>query len=660
MRFGADYYPEHWPEERWPEDARLMREAGFNMVRMGEFAWAMLEPAEGVFDFEWLRRAVALLGEHGIKTVLGTPTAAAPPWLCHNYPQVMRENESRHRVTFGHRQQCCVNVPKFLEATDAIVSAMADAFADDRNVVGWQTDNEFGPLCYCDDCLGAFHAWLRRKYNALETLNDAWGTRFWGQVYSDWHQIPLPWTSSGPHNPSLVLDYRRFMADSYVDYQRRQIAILRERSPDRFITHNFMGFGPEVLDYVALARDLDFASWDNYPSAWGQASVPRVSIGHATTRGMLGKNFIVMEEQSGSCGWGTLGPAPFPGQIRLWSLQAVAHGADGICYFRWRPCRFGLEQYWHGILDHSGRTNRRYEEVKRTGEDMAKLWQAIEGSSPRAEVALINDMPSRWAFQVQPSAPEFSYYDHALSYYSALHRMNIPADVIPLDADLSKYKVVIAPAVFVMSLTDAARLRNFVSGGGSLVATFRTAVKDEFGRIHDETLPAGMRDLFGAEVAEYHAPRPEEQNRLLGNSSALEGGPWPAKSWMDVLSPLEGASVLATYGGPFAAGRPAIVAKKYGQGTAYYVGTWSDPELLFKLLALVCREAGVEPVMATPDGVEALVRRGAEAAYLFLLNHNGTPCEVRIERPFERVLLGTVTDGRAQLEPFGAAVVEFR
>ena len=656
MRFGADYYPEHWPEERWGEDARLMREAGFNMVRLAEFAWIMMEPKEGEFEFEWLNRAIALLGENGIKTILGTPTAAPPAWLCHNYPQVMREDEWRRRVEFGNRQQCCINVPKFQEASDSIVRAMAEQLGENEDVIGWQTDNEFGPLCYCDDCLGSFHKWLQEKYGTLDAVNAAWGTSFWGHVYTDWHQIPLTWASSGVPNPSLFLDYRRFMADSFVRYQRRQIAILRENSPGKFITHNFMGFGPETLDYVELARDLDFASWDNYPSGIGNA--PRVSISHATTRGMLHKNFIVMEEQSGPCGWGVMGPAPMPGQIRLWSFQAVGHGADGVNYFRWRPCRFGTEQYWHGILDHCGRTNRRYEEVKRTGAELAKLADALEGTSPKAEVALINDIPSRWAFQSQPSGNGMSYYEHGFSYYNALHRMNIPADVVPLDADLSRYKLVIAPAVFVMSLQDARRLEKYVADGGVLVTTFRTAVKDEYSRIYDSPIPAGLCEAFGVDVVEYHAPPTHEVNQIKSASPALSGGPWSAKVWLDVLAPREGARVLARYAGPFAPDAPAIVSTKHGNGTAFYVGTWPTDEFMAEFMSLVCGEAGVKQVMDTPENVEALIRHGAKADYLFLTNHNPEACHVSIAGCISRALVGNVSGGVVELAPFDVAVLE--
>ncbi len=652
MLFGADYYPEHWPRKRWPEDAKLMRAAGFNLVRMAEFAWVLMEPSEGQFDFSWLDEAISLLGENGIRTILGTPTAAPPAWLCHNYPQVMREDEWRRKVTFGNRQQCCVNVPKFHDATDAIVSAMVEHFGNNENVIGWQIDNEFGRLCYCDDCLGEFHKWLKQKYGSLDKLNDAWGTVFWSQVYTNWHQIPLPWASSNVPNPSLALDYRRFMAESYVKYQQRQIKIIRAGSPGKFITHNFMGFLPEELDYSALAQDLDICSWDNYPSG---CSPDRPSAGHATTRGLLNKNFIIMEQESGAGGWGIMGPMPKPGQIRLYSYQAVAHGADGVNYFRWRVCRYGTEQYWHGILDHCGRTNRRYEEVKQTGAELQRIWPEIEGSTVPAETALINDMPSRWSFQVQPGGQGFNWREHAQDYYSALHEANIITDIVPLRADLMKYKLVVAPALFVLSESDAKLLESYVNNGGVLITTFRSAVKDEYGRIHDAPLPAGL-EFAGVDVIDYTSPNADEKNLIRSVYKDIPEGPYGVKEWIDVLEPVEDVVVLAEYAGPYACGLPAVTIRKYGKGSVIYVGSWPSRDFIGKLIALASERAGVRPCAKTPANVEAMVRRKGGTDFLFLTNYSAEPCEFPVDREIERVLIGKLESGIAKLESFGVIV----
>jgi len=577
-RFGADYYPEHWPEERWPEDARLMREAGFNVVRMAEFAWVKMEPAEGRFDFGWLRRAVDILHGEGISVVLGTPTAAAPAWLMQAHPEIYRVNEQRQRATFGARQFMCVNAPEFRKASRRIVGAMAAELGAHDAVIGWQTDNEFGPLCYCDICQAGFQRWLREKYGSLDALNDAWGTIFWSQTYSDWAQIPLPWATSGGANPGLYLDYRRFMADSYVTFQREQVEILRKHSPGRFITHNFMGFPKDVLDYYKLAEDLDFVSWDNYPQGGAPVDPVAIALSHDYTRGMKRKRFWIMEEQSGPAGWGHMCPTPKSGQIREWTRQAIAHGAEGIVYFRWRPARFGTEQYWHGILNHDGSVNRRYEEIKKIGDEI-KRGDIPDFPPDRAGAAILVDCDSRFALQAQPGNPQFSYFEHVLAYYRALYDQACPIDVIPADSDLAGYQFVVAPTLFVLKPQVARRLADFVRRGGMLVTTFRTGVKDEYNRIVNEPLPGLLREVCGVEVVEYHSPLPDEPNWVRGLVPELPSEPTPARVWLDVLRPTT-AEVIAEYVTGFGAGEPAITRNYFGDGKAIYIGTWVERQVI--------------------------------------------------------------------------------
>ncbi|MDO8684518.1 MAG: beta-galactosidase, partial [Armatimonadota bacterium] len=542
MYYGADYYPEHWPEDRWPTDAKLMKQAGFNVVRLAEFAWVQMEPSEGEFSFDWLNKAINLLAAEGIKTVLGTPTGAPPIWLSESYPSVMRVNESGQRVSFGMRCHGCVNTPEFRRASDHIARAMAEEFGQNEAVIGWQIDNEFGAYCYCPNCRREFQNWLEELYYDIDALNAAWGTTFWSQIYSEWSQIPTPSGTMSSPNPGLGLDYRRFMTTSYDTFQASQIEVIRELSPGRFITHNSMGFLPEALDYHQLARDLDFASWDNYPLYRPDPYSGRMGINHDRTRGLKHQNFWVMEQQSGPAGWQSLLATPRPGQIRLYVYQAIAHGADGIVYFRWRPCLYGTEQYWHGILDHDGSVNRRYDEVKNIGAEVKAIWPELEGSTPVAQVAILDDYDNRFAFQIQRSNQQFVYVDHVRLYYDALHDRNITVDVICSDADLSKYKLVIAPTMFVLKEETAAKLREYVKSGGTLITTFRSGVKDQYSRIVDEPLPGKLRDIFGVKVEEYHSPWPEEENRIKPKT----GDPTESavKVWIDVLK-TETAEVIA-------------------------------------------------------------------------------------------------------------------
>ena len=348
--FGVDYYPEQWPEERWPEDARLMQAAHFNVVRLAEFAWSKMEPHPGSFDFDWLDRLLGILQARGIFAVLGTPTASPPPWLMTKHPGIFRMREDGRRVTYGNRCGYCPNNPDYREHIQLIVTAMAKHFASHPAVIGWQIDNEMGERCYCPECQSRFKDWLRLRYGSLENLNSAWGTNFWSHVYNDWEEIPVPLSTGAAPNPGLALDFRRFVSDSFVDYQDLQVGILRATCLGHFITHNFMGFGYEGLDYFDLARSLDFVSWDNYPFGFWQNKFPgndpgRLALGHDAMRGLKQSNFWVMEQQAGPSGWETVSPTPSP-----WSVAFV-----GISVHRAWCRRSGLLSLadcplWHGTV----------------------------------------------------------------------------------------------------------------------------------------------------------------------------------------------------------------------------------------------------------------------------------------------------------------------
>lgn len=654
MRFGADYYPEHWPEERWETDARLMKEAGFNTVRLAEFAWSKMEPSEGTFDFDWLLRALEILNEHGIQAVMGTPTAAPPMWLCSQKPHILKVNEDRLPVPPNHRQQYCVNQPDYRSASDRVVTAMAELFGKHEGVIGWQTDNEFGPLCYCEECARQFREWAKAKYGTLEALEAAWGTVFWSQTHTDWNQIPLPWRVGGPPNPSLALDFRRFFSNRYADFQQRQIEIIRGHS-DKPITHNFMGIWPEVLNYQQLASQLDFVSWDNYP--FGAADPAGVSACHDLTRGYLGRNFWVMEQMSGPGGWGDMAPAPRVGRIRAWTYHAIGRGADGIVYFRWRPCRSGLEQYWHGILNHDGSTNRRYGEIKQTREELMNFEQALEGTRVEAEVAFINDYDSRFAFQYQRSNQAFSYINLLISLYRPFHNRNIPVDILSSGADLSRYKVVVVPALFVLAEERARQLRSYVEAGGTLVMTFRSAVKDATGLIFDEPLPGRLQDVFGAVVAEYNSPHPDEESTLWGVVEEMEGHCARARVWLDIME-LRGAEAVAEYDAGFMPNAVAMTRNRFGKGMAYYIGTQLEDQCADAVVEMILSGAGVTPGITTPEGVDASIRVGESGSLLFLTNHTEQPQSIQRPDGFTTdAITGEPAPEKIRLDSYDVAVL---
>jgi len=430
MYVGVDYYPEHWPRERWETDARLMQEAGLNVVRLAEFAWVMMEPEEGRFTFDWLDDALAVLHARGVSAILCTPTAVMPAWCARKYPETLAMQTNGQRIVWGVRKNNCFTSGAYRLLSERITRAMAEHFQHAPNVIGWQTDNEFGhPVCYCDTCRAEFQDWLRARYGTLEELNRAWGLHFWGHYVGTWGEIPLP-VANESANPSALLDWQRFYSWLNVRFQRDQVRILREYFPDTFITHNFMGFFSD-LNYYDLAEDLDHVSWDNYP-VWG---APRVMSDAAAMgdlmRGLKGKNYWIMEETAGPGGWGSFGRNPWPGEIRLVAYQQLAHGADGQIWFRWRTCTAGREQYWHGLLGHDGKPLRRYQEAARTAGEYHALAPHLEGTTVRAEVAFIYDYESIWALRFQPGFAENNYHAALQRYYDAFFRAGINVDFVP-------------------------------------------------------------------------------------------------------------------------------------------------------------------------------------------------------------------------------------
>ncbi len=660
--FGADYYPEHWPEERWPEDARLMAEAGFNVVRLAEFAWSKLEPREGQFKFGWLDRAIEILSTHGIQVVLGTPTASPPPWLMAKQEDLFLVEQNGVRQTYGLRREYCPNNPLYRQYTERVVSQMAEHYGvvpvpsrgkENPAVIGWQIDNEFGDRCFCSICRNEFHKWLQKRYQTLENLNEKWGTIFWSQLYTDWSQIPVPLTTIRSQNPGLGLDYRRFMSDTYRDYQKFQIDIIRKHCPGHFITHNLMGFGYNQLDYYDNSADLDFVSWDNYMRMqWGmQAEVDptRAALSHDTMRGLKKQNFWVMEQQSGGGGWEYVAVPPKPGELRLWTYQSIAHGADAIVYFRWRTCRTGTEQYWQGILEHHGIPGRRYAEVSQVGKELQQIAEVIAGSQVKPQVAIMQSYDTRFAFQVQPNNPRFGYEKHIQDIYRGFYDNNIPLDIVSEKDPLTGYKVVIVPALYILTQETTANLEKFAAAGGIVVFTPRTGVKDESNTVVNMKLPGLVAKMCGIEIEEYISMPVDEDNRVQFGLPELEDD-FPASVWADVIEP-KGAEVIAWHTQDFYAKKPAATINRCEKGAAIYLGIMGDSAYYNAIARWISGMAGVEPLMETPSGVEVTERWQGKKRLLFVLNHHPEAQDILLESPCFDLLSGKNFTGHVTIAP---------
>ena len=662
MYFGADYYPEHWPKERWAVDAKLMKEAGFNLIRVAEFAWAKLEPAEGHWDFGWLDEALDVFYKEGIQVVMGTPTATPPKWLMDKHPEIYQVDENGVVQGFGSRRHYCYNSEIYREYSEKIVEKMARHYAGHPAVAAWQIDNEFtagdGLYCYCEECRQKFIVWLKKKYGSLDALNEAWGTVFWSQTYTDWDQIIVPRKSQAAmfrnngHNPGLNLDYSRFQSDAIVDYCALQSRILR-RWTKLPITHNVVS---ELYDYYKMGEQIDVATYDNYPaSPWksflgGAVYDPAFSID--IERGAKNKNVWVMEQQSGPCGWNVLGSTPRPGQLKKWTYQALAHGAEAIVYFRWRACLFGTEEYWYGILDHDGVPRRRYEEIKAIGKTFQKLSAYNAESKVSAEILMIRSFEQQWSHAFQEHNWNFNYRGYLKNLYYGLYANNYNLDISSEATDFSGYKVVMAPAFNLMSDELKAKFEKYVAEGGNLVVTFRSGTKNMDNSMTERTLPGYFKEVAGIEL--------EEFDSLNDCAVEVEGafGRGRASIWADIIKPVT-AKTVATYAGEYYAGKPAVTVNEYGKGKCYYVGCDLDEAATVALMDYIASQCGASPAIKNaPQGVEVVKKVASDGSeFYFVMNFAGKAETVEFPCAVKDITTDEVLGNKVTLAVYGSAAV---
>lgn len=643
MQLGICYYPEHWDESRWATDAKMMREIGLDIVRIAEFAWAKMEPREGAFDFDWLDRAIGTLSGAGLQVVLGTPTASPPAWLSRNYPDTLPVDKEGRRRNFGGRRHYCPNNETVLALSRRIVSEMAKRYGDDARVIGWQIDNELGgsgtARCYCPVCAEKFRAWLQKKHKTLDALNEAWATVFWSQTYFDWSQITPPILQFNQPNPSHMLEYYRFTSDSMVAFQQTQIDLLRQLAPKQWLTTNLMGLFDEI-DAFDLAANLDFITWDNYPTGnldrWApmlygeekrtayayDVGDPYVTgFSHDLNRGLLNKPFWIMEQQAGHVNWGYTNPAPKEGTVRLWTWHALTSGADACVYFRWRACLFAQEQYHSGLLNHDATPDIGYREVVALNGERETMKRIVE-KPLQAEVAMLFNFDDLWALQIQPHQRDFTYLRHLFVWYRACQRLGIAVDIVPITEQLtqrlSSYKIVLAPTLHLADESLANALTSYVNRGGTLMTGVRSGFKTRSNRVTPQPLPGELRELLGVTVTDWHSLPPGVSYKIDADIEAYRG---EASVWAEALQPYaESVVVHARYAEASLAGAAAITNHVVGRGHAIACGFHPTLNQAMNVVRRIAINSDIK-TMELPDGLIAS-RRGDET---MLMNFTESP-----------------------------------
>lgn len=624
LYYGGDYNPEQWPEAIWTEDMRLMKLAHVNMASVNIFSWAMLEPKPDHYSFEQLDRIMDMLAQNGIAADLATGTASPPTWMDRLYPSMLPVTRNGRRMSHGSRQHYCPNSPDFRRKSAALVQRLAERYAQHPALAMWHLNNEYGchtSVCYCDNCAAAFRVWLQERYQSLESLNEAWSTSFWSQRYYDWEDVLPPRATPAQNNPTHSLDYWHFMSDSLLGCYRVEEDILRAVTPTIPLTTNLMvAFKP--VDGFAWASHMDIVSFDMYPPVSAQPW--QTALPHVLMRSLKGgKPHMVMEQSPSQVNWMPQNPHKLPGRMRLHSLQAVAHGADGVMFFQWRQSKAGAEKFHSAVVTHDGNEHTRiFQQAAQVGDDLQKLAPEVVGSRVPAQVAILMDWQNWWDVEYLPGPSDrLHYWEQLLTYYRAFHKYNIAVDVVSPDGDLSKYSLVVAPLLHMIRPGVTKNLEQFVERGGTFLTTFFSGIVDQHGHVGLGGYPAELRKLLGIHVEEFDPLTPEMTNQLVINEDALQGT-YPATLWGELIR-LEEAQTLGTFASDYYANDPALTVNHFGQGHAYYIATQSNEELLDKLTLLLCEQANVQPVLAAPEGIEVTrrVRDNGKSVY-FLLNHN--------------------------------------
>ncbi|MGW1267483.1 beta-galactosidase [Streptomyces sp. NPDC002491] len=662
--YGGDYNPEQWPEEIHDEDHRLFTLAGVDTLTVGVFSWSLTQTAETDYDFTILDRVLDRVAAEGRQVCLATGTAAIPPWLAKKYPEVNRTDFEGRRRRYGQRHNFCPSSAAYRRLSTALAGRLAERYAAHPALLAWHINNEYGGACYCERCADAFRVWLRARHGTLDALNDAWWTAFWSHRFTDWDEIEPPSTLTehwrGPDHTAfqgITLDYRRFMTDALLGCFTAEKEAIRAHDPDTPVTTNLMG-AYQPLDYHRWAPHLDFASWDNYPPL--DAPPTRPALGHDLMRGLKGgAPFWLMEQTPSTTACRDVNPLRRPGELRLATWQAIAHGADAALYFQMRAARGACEKYHGAVIGHAGRDDTRvFREVASLGEELRALGPVTLGGRTPARTALLFDWASWWALEMSDGPSRLvRYTDVVHAYYRAAREAGADVDVVAVTADLTPYDVVLAPVLHLVGADLAPRLEEVARRGGTVLATFLTARSDVHDRAFLTDVPGPLAPLLGICVDEWDA-RPAD----VENPVRFTGFTAPGRLVFEIVR-LRGAEAVARYEGDFYAGTPAVTRNGHGAGQAWYVATALDrPGVDHVVRSVLARHDLIGP-HAGHRGVETATRVTPDGArLLFLLNHGAEHARLTAHAAATDLLTGKSHDRGETLvlDPRGVAVLRLQ
>lgn len=657
---GGDYNPEQWLDrpDLLGKDLEYFKEAGINEVTLGVFSWSVLEPEEGVYRLDWLTEIIDRMYENGISVILATPSGARPKWLADAYPEVLRMDDSRRRALFGGRHNHCYTSPVYREKVQKIDRELSRRFGRHPAVIMWHISNEFGGECHCPLCQEAFRVWLKEKYGAIEKLNECWCTTFWSHIYRNFDEIESPSSIGESMLHALNLDWKRFVTDRTADFMRWELQALREAGSDKPVTVNLM-YDYKGLNYHKFSDVVDVISWDNYP-LWHKGPEINTALDtgfqHDYMRSLKQKPFLLMESSPSSTNWQSVSKLKKPGMLHAASIQAIAHGSDSVLYFQLRQSRGASEKFHGAVIDHYGGMDTRvFEEVKKVGSTLEILAETAN-SVTRSQAAIIYDTENRWAMEDSqgPRNKGLHYEEQVKACYSALKSQGINVDLIDMEQELTGYKIVMAPMLYLFRADIAGKMERFVNNGGNLVMTYWSGVVDEYDRCFLGETPAGLEKVLGLRREEIDGLYDEETNHAVpvpDNEAGLFGR-YECKYLCELVK-LQGAVPLAVYEEDFYCGYPAATVHDYGKGKAYYVCAHMGSDFYKQLLSKITDDLSVKgPLKEAPEGVMVQVRESDAAEYIFIQNygHEAVAVELQPEEGQDECIYGDIHEKLGEYE----------